>query len=84
VGEVAPTLPLDADTLGRLVDEVDALLRREHQHNFCGIVYVDSREQPRFIKIFDPHNLRSSCTCSATPIAPRWPLLVLVRQWARR
>jgi hypothetical protein len=49
-------------------------LRREHQHNFCGIVYVDSREQPAFIKIFDPHNLGSSCSCSPTPIPPRWVL----------
>lgn len=74
VGEAAPTSPLDTDALSRFVDEVDALLRREHKHDFCGIVYVDNREQPGFIKIFDPHNLGSSCSCSPTPIPPRWVL----------
>lgn len=74
VGDVVPTTPLAADALRRLVDDIDALLRREHKHDFCGIVYVDSREQPGFVKIFDPHNLGSSCSCSATPIPPRWVL----------
>ena len=73
-GEAVPTSVLSADALRNFVDEVDALLRREHQQDFCGIVYVDQREQPSFIKIFDPHNLGSSCSRNATPIPPRWVL----------
>lgn len=74
VGQDVPQAPLDAQALNHFVDEVDALLRREHKHEFCGIVYVDKSEHPTFIKIFDPHNLGSSCSCSATPIPPRWVL----------
>lgn len=74
VGQAAPEFPMDAEALNRFIDEVDALLRREHQHDFCGIVYVDAHEHPAFIKIFDPHNLGSFCSCSSTPIPPRWVL----------
>jgi len=74
VGDAVPQSPMDADALNRFVDEVDALLRREHKQDFCGIVYTDNREQPGFIKIYDPHNLGSFCSCSSTPIPPRWVL----------
>lgn len=74
VGEAVPEAPMDADALNRFVDEVDALLRREHKQDFCGIVFADQREHPAFIKIFDPHNLGSFCSCSSAPIPPRWML----------
>lgn len=74
IGEALPQAPLDADTLSRFIDEVDALLRREHKQDYCGIVYVDNREQPGFIKIYDPHNMGSFCSCSSAPIQPRWVL----------
>ncbi len=74
VGEAAPEAPLEADALNRFVDEVDALLRREHKQDFCGIVFADNREQPAFIKIYDPHNLGSFCSCSSAPVPPRWVL----------
>jgi hypothetical protein len=74
VGEPLPSAPLDADALMRFVDEVDALLRREHQADYCGIVYADDPVQPAFIKIYDPQHMGSFCGCSSTPIPPRWVL----------
>jgi hypothetical protein len=74
IGEVVPQSPLDADALSRFIAEVDALLRHEHQHDYCGIVYADSREQPSFIKIYDPHNLGSFCSHGGATILPRWVL----------
>jgi hypothetical protein len=73
-GEAVPTIPLSADGLNHFIDEVDALLRREHKKNFCGIVYADKRAQPGFIKIYDPHNMGSFCSCSSTPVQPLWVL----------
>jgi hypothetical protein len=74
VGEPLPTAPLDADELIRFVDEVDALLRREHLVDYCGIVYADDPVQPAFIKIYDPHHMGSFCGSSSMPIPQRWVL----------
>lgn len=74
IGEVVPELPLEPDALNRFIAEVDALLRHEHQHDYCGIVYVDNRNQPGFIKIYDPHNLGSFCSHGGATILPRWVL----------
>ncbi len=74
VGETPPDAPLAPDALARFVDEVDALLRREHEYDYCGIVYTDDLESPSFVKIYDPNNLGSSCGCSTVKIPPRWVL----------
>jgi hypothetical protein len=74
IGEAAPESPLAAEALHHFVAEVDALLRREHEYDYCGIVYADDLAQPAFIKIYDPHNLGSSCGCSGAKIPPRWVL----------
>lgn len=73
-GEAVPNAPLAADALGRFIDELDALLRREHDYDYCGIVYTDDPAQPTFIKVYDPHNLGSSCGCGHTRYLPRWVL----------
>ena len=75
VGEAPPAEPCSPDQLATFVTEIDALLRREHEHDYCGIVYVDSIEQPRLIKIYDPNNLGSSCgSGSLPPPLPGWIL----------
>lgn len=74
LGQDVPDTPLDEAGLLRFVDEADVLLRREHQLNYCGIVFADNPSQPGFIKIFDPHNLGSACSHSSTPIMPLWVL----------
>lgn len=73
-GEALPEMPLAAAALQHFVAEVDALLRREHKEDYCGIVYADDLETPGFIKIYDPHNLGCSCGMHGGAYSPRWLL----------
>ncbi len=73
-GAALPETPLSADSLRRFVTQVDALLRREHTEDYCGIVYADDFERPTFIKIYDPNNLGSSCGMHGGAHPPRWLL----------
>ena len=77
IGEPAPTQPSSSHELEIFVREIDALLRKEHQHDYCGIVYVDSKTDPHFIKIYDPNNLGVSCGFSTNPPLPGWVLSTL-------
>jgi len=74
IGEAVPQAPVSREELLRFIDEIDALLRKEHEEDYCGIVYVDSRQQPGFIKIFDPNNLGVVCGFSNNPPLPGWIL----------
>jgi len=74
VGEPLPLDPVPPEKLKHLVAELDALLRRDHEEDYCGIVYVDDPEQPALVKIFDPHHLGSSCGSSGQVVPPRWVL----------
>ena len=74
IGEPVPTGPASRDDLARFTEEIDVLLRREHREDYCGIVYADDKMSPRFIKIFDPHNLGSSCGSSGAKTLPGWLL----------
>ena len=74
VGEPPPGLPAPAADLLRFVDEIDALLRREHDEDYCGIVYADDLQAPSMIKIYDPNNLGVSCGYSTNPPLPGWLL----------
>ena len=56
------------------IDKIDELLRREHDEDYCGIVYVDNKETPEFVKIFDPNNLGVTCGFSENPPLPGWIL----------
>jgi hypothetical protein len=72
VGEPVPQQAVGEGEVKRFVDEVDALLRKEHDEEYCGIVYTDSKTHPTFIKIFDPNNLGVSCGFSDNPPLPGW------------
>ncbi len=74
IGETPPAAPTDADGLLRFIDEVDQLLRREHDEDYCGIVYADAPDAPSMIKIYDPNNLGVSCGYSDKPPLPGWVL----------
>jgi hypothetical protein len=41
VGEPLPSAPATAAEVERFIAETDALLRKEHHHDYCGIVYAD-------------------------------------------
>lgn len=74
VGETPPTQPVSGELLKTFLSEIDLLLRREHDEDFCGIVYMDSVQAPEFVKIFDPNNLGVSCGFSDSPPLPGWIL----------
>lgn len=74
VGEPPPEVPVSHAELMKFIDEVDLLLREDHQEDFCGIVYADDLREPSFIKIYDPHNLGVVCGFSDNPPLPGWVL----------
>ncbi len=74
VGEPPPTQPVAKEKLVEFVREIDALLRQDHDEEYCGIVYVDDREAPAFVKIYDPNNLGSVCGSSGVRTLPGWTL----------
>lgn len=81
VGEAVPERPVDDKRLDTLLTELDALLRREHEEDYCGIVYVDDPARPGFIKIYDPNNLGSVCgSGSQPPPLPGWILCTMPPQ----
>jgi hypothetical protein len=74
VGEEPPTQAVTVDELHAFITEIDKLLRTEHEEKYCGIVYADNRQQPTFVKIYDPNNLGVSCGYSDNPPLPGWVL----------
>lgn len=72
LGESRPDAPADAEHVIAFIREIDALLRREHHEDYCGIVYTDDLTHPRLIKIYDPNHLGSSCGSSKQRILPGW------------
>jgi len=74
IGEPPPQQPASRQQLPEFIDQVDALLRKEHDEAYCGIVYADNLEDPEFIKIYDPNNLGVSCGYSDNPPLPGWTL----------
>jgi len=77
VGEPPPGQPSSPEDVREFLNRVDELLRREHRESYCGIVYADDLERPRFIKIFDPGYLGSSCGSSKNPPLPGWTMSLI-------
>ncbi len=80
VGETLPSEPAAVSSLLAFITEVDTLLRRDHDYDYCGIVYADNMTQPKLIKIYDPNNLGASCGSSGQKIEPRWVLSKVIPQ----
>lgn len=72
LGEPRPHIPAAAAQVEAFIREIDALLRREHHEDYCGIVYTDDPTNPRLVKIYDPSHLGSSCGASKMRILPGW------------
>lgn len=72
IGEPAPGDPAVTQQVETFIHEVDALLHRDHEENYCGIVYADNLDNPSLVKIYDPHNLGVSCGSSKNPPLPGW------------
>jgi len=74
VGEAPPESTSGKTQLLSFIDRIDELLHNEHDEDYCGIVYIDNKEAPEFIKIFDPNNLGVTCGFSDNPPLPGWIL----------
>ena len=74
IGEPPPEASTPREQLLHFIDEIDALLHKEHDEEYCGIVYADDLSDPAFIKIYDPNNLGVSCGYSDNPPLPGWTL----------
>ena len=72
VGEPVPSAMASAEQLQRFIQSIDELLRKEHDEDYCGIVYVDDASYPSFVKIYDPNNLGVVCGFSDNPPLPGW------------
>ncbi len=72
LGEARPEASADAAHVEAFVREIDSLLRREHDEDYCGIVYADDLDAPTLIKIYDPNHLGVSCGSSHHRILPGW------------
>lgn len=73
VGQDRPRAPADAQQVTVFLEQLDGLLRREHPEDYCGIVYADDVDNPRLIKVYDPHNLGSVCgTMGKERVLPGW------------
>ena len=75
IGEAPPQNLCPSDKLPHFIEELDKLLKHDHDHDYCGIVYTDSKTLPTFIKIYDPNNLGQVCGSSKLPPPlPGWIL----------
>lgn len=77
IGEQVPQTPASPAHLRTFIQEIDKLLRQEHEEDYCGIVYVDDKTNPNFVKIYDPNNLGVTCGYSDNPPMPGWVLSTL-------
>jgi TusA-related sulfurtransferase len=60
-GEQPPDSVITGDELKACVASLNDYLRGSHAKEYCGVVYVDSVDEPALIKIFDPESLTSIC-----------------------
>lgn len=74
IGEPVPSAPCSGEKLTHFINEIDTLLRKEHEEEYCGIVYVDDKNDPQFIKIYDPNNLGVVCGFSDSPPLAGWTI----------
>ncbi len=68
----APDAALGDEAFQDVLKEARALVeQRRASEGHCGAVYVDNREAPSFVKVFDPLHMGSSCSIGTAPILPR-------------
>lgn len=72
VGENLPAKPSSAEEADIFLRQIDELLHREHDEEYCGIVYTDDLEHPSLIKVYDPNHLGASCGSSKQKVLPGW------------
>lgn len=77
IGEPPPEQSVSAEKVIIFIEEINKLLKKEHKEDYCGVVYVDDKNNPAFIKIYDPNNLGVVCGFSDNPPVPGWILTLI-------
>ena len=72
VGEPPPSEPSTQTENEKFLLEIEKLIEKDHSEDYCGIVYVDERQNPGFVKFYDPNNLGASCGSSGKHVFPGW------------
>jgi len=72
IGRTLPEYTAESQELPHIIEGIDQVLRHEHKHDYCGIVYADNPAQPTMIKVYDPGNLGVVCGPGGAPVLPRW------------
>jgi len=72
IGHDLPGKAAQPQELDRFMKEMNQLLHKEHEEDYCGIVYADDFENPSLVKIYDPGNLGVVCGSSDNPPLPGW------------
>jgi hypothetical protein len=69
-----PDTPLSAADFSAFLPIAEALVNERRDRSHSGAIYIDKREAPAFIKIFDPANMGTSCGGDHDMIFPRYIL----------
>ncbi|HIP24445.1 MAG TPA: hypothetical protein EYG79_12765 [Rhodobacteraceae bacterium] len=69
-----PVAPMPAPDFTAFLPQAEALVNARRDRSHSGAIYIDSREAPAFIKIFDPKNMGTSCGGDHEMIFPRYIL----------
>ena len=72
IGQDLPTGVASPQQVSDFITQIDALLHKEHEESYCGIVYADDLQLPAFIVIYDPNQLGVSCGSSKDRVLPGW------------
>ena len=67
-----PTAPLPAADFTAFLPQAEALVNARRDRSHSGAIYIDNRETPTFIKVFDPTNMGTSCGGDHEMIFPRY------------
>ena len=72
VGDALALERTTGEELKTFIRELNDLLHKEHEEDYCGIVYADDLDKPQFIKVFDPNNIGTSCSIATKGPLPGW------------
>lgn len=70
--QAAPNKPASKQELNDFIKMIDQTINPKKQQGFSGVAFVDDRESPQLIKVFNPKLLGcGSGQCDAKPL-PHW------------
>ena len=69
-----PEAPLPEAEFTGFLPQAQALVNARRDRSHSGAIYIDNRDTPSFIKIFDPTNMGTSCGGDHDMIFPRFIL----------